>query len=227
MEITYNSKIKSPTYNYLILLTSGFSLALLTARILHSGSLHYLFLAWNLFLAFIPFWISSFVVKIKKPNWYFIIPVGFLWLLFLPNAPYIITDFFHLKQKEGVPIWFDLILIQSFAWNGLLFWVLSIFHFKIIVGNKINPTLLKMSLMLLIFLSALGVYMGRYGRWNSWDIFTNPLEIIRQVLFIIFHPGNFPGFYGMTMTISIFLILIYYAVDRAKLDSQFMRKDIL
>lgn len=214
MEVTYISKIKSPSYNYILLLTSGFSLALLTARILHSGSLHYLFLAWNLFLAFIPFWISSFLLKTKTTKWYFLIPAGFLWLLFLPNAPYIITDFFHLEQKTGVPIWFDLILIQSFAWSGLLFWVLSMFHFKFLLENKINPNLLKTSMLLLIFLSALGVYMGRYGRWNSWDFFTKPLEIISQVFYMIIHPFSFPGFYGMILSIALFLFLFYSIFEK-------------
>lgn len=214
MEITHIPKIKSPSINYIILLTSGFSLALLTARILHSGSVYYLFLAWNLFLAYIPFLISSFVVKIKETRWYLLLPMGLLWLLFLPNAPYIITDFFHLEKKEGVPIWFDLILIQSFAWNGLLFWVLSIFHFKFLFGNKLNPNVLKTIELLLISLSALGVYIGRFGRWNSWDIFTNPLEIINQVFYMIIHPISFPGFYGMTLSIALFLFLFYSIFEK-------------
>ena len=130
METLQLSKYNNASYGFIVLLTSGFSLALLTARIMYTGSFHYLFLAWNLFLAFIPFWISSMVVKIKNRKWYFLIPTGILWLLFLPNAPYIITDFIHLKGNKSAPLWFDLILIQSFAWTGLLFWVLSMFHFK-------------------------------------------------------------------------------------------------
>ncbi|MGB3467136.1 MAG: DUF1361 domain-containing protein, partial [Cyclobacteriaceae bacterium] len=102
---------------------SIFCLALFALRVYLSGSLFFLFLAWNLFLAFVPWAISSVLILSESIRKIKIIASMFLvmWVLFFPNAPYIMTDLFHLQYRHDMPIWFDLILIISFAWTGLLY----------------------------------------------------------------------------------------------------------
>jgi uncharacterized membrane protein len=103
-----------------LLVSVSFSIALLLVRIIHTGSLQYTFLLWNLFLAWVPFLISSLMetygaARWRLPLWILAVAV---WITYLPNAPYILTDLYHLPEG-GAPMWFDLILILSFAWNGL------------------------------------------------------------------------------------------------------------
>ena len=192
----------------------GFSISLFLFRVAYTGSIHYAFLLWNLFLAFLPLGISTIMVQKKNRRWLHYIFPGILWLLFLPNAPYIITDFIHLEEAIKVPLWFDLILILVFAWNGLMFWLISIFQFNYILQDKLKPLINGMILQFIIFLSALGVYLGRYGRWNSWDFFIDPFEIVEKVIYMTLHPKDFPGFYGMTIIIYIFLALLFSFIQR-------------
>ena len=192
----------------------GFSIGLFLFRVAYTGSIYYAFLIWNLFLAFLPLLISSIIVQKKNKKWIYYIFPGILWLLLLPNAPYIITDFIHLEETNTVPLWFDLMLILSFAWNGLMFWLITIFHFNNFIKDRLRPFLNRMANQLIIFLSALGVYLGRYGRYNSWDVFTDPFEIVEKVIYMTLHPKDFPGFYGMTIAIYIFLALLFSFIKR-------------
>jgi len=197
----------------------GFSFSLLFYRILYTGSEFFIFLTWNLFLAYVPYAISSILLKVKVKKWYILIVPFMLWLLFIPNAPYIITDFLHLEQRKAVPIWFDLMLILSFAMNGLLFWILSMSQIMEVLKDKFSNRITGLFIHFFIVASAIGVYIGRYGRWNSWDIFTNPLEIINQLMYMIFHPHRFPGFYGMTIIFSVFLFLVFTSAKTTKSKS--------
>src|SRR6185503_17284547 len=106
-----------------IIIPLAFTLSLLIIRILLSNELTYIFLAWNLFLAWIPFALSQKLSKLN--NRWKILFITALWLLFLPNAPYIITDFLHLKQRTPIPYWYDILLLFSASLNGLLLGILS------------------------------------------------------------------------------------------------------
>lgn len=109
-----------------IIIPIGFTLFLLAIRIVLTGELVYIFLSWNLFLAWIPFAISQELIGARNRwNIFFLTAI---WLLFLPNAPYIITDFLHLNQRPPIPYWFDILLLFSAALNGLY---LDFFHFSL------------------------------------------------------------------------------------------------
>lgn len=207
----YFQIIQSLTNSFLffLLMSVGFSLSLLYFRITFTGSIYYAFLVWNLCLAFIPLWISTWMLRKRDWSWYNFVLPGMLWLLFLPNAPYIITDFVHLENSKLVPHWFDLMLILTFAWNGLLFWLISMFQFNELISSNLKPKLKTLINQAVILLSAVGVYLGRYGRFNSWDVFFEPFSIIEKVFHMIIHPAHFPGFYGMTITVYIFLALLF------------------
>ena len=95
---------------------------LILVRVFFSGRYTYLFLIWNLMLAYIPFFISSYLKKKERLNKLGLETVLLLviWIIFFPNAPYILTDFFHLYQRVHIPLWYDLVIITTFAWNGLI-----------------------------------------------------------------------------------------------------------
>lgn len=199
---------KRQSLTRLFLMPAGFGILLYLFRTLYSGSNYYGFLVWNLFLAFIPLCLSYLMTK-NRGRRILMAVMGPLWILFLPNAPYIITDFIHLAKDPPVPMWFDIILIMVFAWNGLVIWVVSVLQVTAIIRSQIKNKYHKISVHLIILLSSIGVYLGRYGRWNSWDVFTDPLAIIDRVFQMVLHPLNNPGFYGMTIILYAFLAFLF------------------
>jgi uncharacterized membrane protein len=116
--------------NTILLLSamSFFCFALTLFRWHLCGKPVFLFINWNLFLAAIPWALSSIVVanpKLKH-NGFALVALVLAWLVFFPNSPYILTDLLHLRAMLGVPCWYDLLMILSFAWTGLLFGFLSL-----------------------------------------------------------------------------------------------------
>ncbi|MCX6779611.1 MAG: DUF1361 domain-containing protein [Candidatus Magasanikbacteria bacterium] len=164
------------------------------------------FVAWNLVLAWIPlllaYWLNFYLVK---KNVYYQAAIFLLWLFFLPNAPYLITDFIHLTVWYQVPIWYDIILFTSFAWNGLTLGFVSLFlsqeFLKKITTAKKSAILIN----LCIFLSCFGIYFGRYMRRNSWDILIHPILIAGDLANTLLTPSNFINMAGMTLTWFLFL----------------------
>jgi uncharacterized membrane protein len=175
-----------------------------------TGELIYVFLAWNLFLAGIPFIISLKLVG-KKNKWKILLLIG-CWLLFLPNAPYIITDFLHLRHRPPIPYWYDILLLFSASLNGLLLGFASLLTVeKFLIdryGNRISSIIILCS----FFLCAFGIYMGRYLRWNSWDILINPLDIATDISDRIFNPFAHFGTWSVTILFGSFLYVMYYSV---------------
>ena len=194
----------------LFALSVGFSFALLAARIWYSDTNQYTFLVWNLFLAFIPFAVSSFLLLTKRftPTITFL-GLAVLWLLFLPNAPYILTDLFHLRVRNGVPLWFDLVLILSFAWNGLLFGFVSLADMQREVRRRFGQFSAWLFVLSSLFLSGFGIYLGRYLRWNSWDIISNPGALALDIMDRFINPLSHPGTWGVTFVFAVFLTLSY------------------
>lgn len=144
------------------------------ARYFVFGSTYYLFLFWNLFLAILPFLLSRtlfvFSQRQKLKNTPFII-ISLFWLLLIPNAPYIVTDLIHLSHRHGAPLIYDAFLIFTFAWAGLLLFFYSLQDIENIIISKYGTKIAKIKVPSIILLSSIGVYMGRYLRFNSWDVF--------------------------------------------------------
>lgn len=151
-------------------------------------SFFYLFLVWNLFLAVIPFTITTYLVSLSKLNKFRLMVCFSVWLLFLPNAPYIVTDLIHLRLSSTPIIWIDIIIVSAFACNGLLLFYLSILDMKTVLQSYFKKTLLNYSLIAIIFLSSFGVYLGRFLRYNSWEILSNPKYLINDILNIVIQP---------------------------------------
>jgi uncharacterized membrane protein len=129
----------------ILALSMAFSIALVMARIAYTGKLTFIWMIWNLFLAWVPYRISSWLQRqssIKASKWKFA-AVSIVWLLFIPNAFYILTDLFHLGVFHNVPNWFDLTLIISFAWNGLLLGILSVRQMEKIMQIKQSYSLIQ------------------------------------------------------------------------------------
>ncbi|MEZ4918546.1 MAG: DUF1361 domain-containing protein [Saprospiraceae bacterium] len=180
-------------------------------RFMYTDTKVFLFLNWNLLLAFIPWALTSLVIirpRLQKSKLVLFVLLG-SWLLFFPNAPYILTDLFHLRLKSSMPIWFDLILILSFAWTGLLFGFLSLWDIEKILQNYMRKTYVLLSSIGLLFIGSFGIYVGRFLRWNSWDILTEPLHLMYDIGDRFINPFDHPRTWGMTIFMGIFLNMIY------------------
>ena len=197
-----------------VLATSvALSVTLVVGRVLMTGRLLFLFLIWNLFLALIPFAISTMLGIAKGPlRARLLVPVGAAWLLFFPNAPYILTDLFHLERRVGVPFWYDLALILSCAWNGLMLAYASLADMQRLVQRRLGTGAGWAFATVALLLSSFGIYLGRYLRFNSWDVLANPLTLFYDIVNRILHPFSFPGTWGVTLVFGVFLLIGYSTV---------------
>jgi uncharacterized membrane protein len=205
-----NLKPSKPTISVLILL--ALCSLLLMIRIYKTGSNLGLFLAWNLFLAITPI---VFIYLAKKLHDSFgfntiskkvsIVGLMTLWLLFFPNSPYIITDLMHLSHLPKHLLWFDSVGIFLTALTGLVVGLYSMLNFQVL-AKKIFGHLVSWFLVICsAFLSGFGLYLGRFARFNSWDLFTNPTYLVKQSLIETSNPLAIQT----TMVFSIVLIGLY------------------
>lgn len=210
----------------LLLLSCGFSCILLVGRAAVTGLVTYAFLLWNLFLAFIPYaitqWLSgqSSVWK-SKPKLVLII---FTWFLFIPNSFYILTDLFHLDAFDSAPKWFDLLLLFSFAWNGLLLGILSVRSLEKMSEAAWGKHFSSVMLVAVMWLNAFGIYIGRYLRFNSWDIIAQPFSLFSEMFEVLFHPARNKMEWGMITVYAVFLLLLYTTLK--KLSENFNQNHI-
>ena len=199
-----------------LLLASCLSIAMLAVRIMYTQHITYIFLAWNLFLAWLPFTFALTAYQLRgRPL--LMLPFCGLWLLFLPNAPYIITDLMHLNFSSSMPIWYDTIMLFSFALTGLLLGFLSLYLMQALVVRRFGWEWGWLFVALMLGLSGLGVYIGRFLRWNSWDIFTDPLTLLQSLL----DPELFLKAFVVTTLlslVSIFAYVIMVSMPRLSLE---------
>ncbi len=207
----------SGSFHQWLLLSSGFSCLLLLVRMMVTGSLDYVFLPWNLLLAFIPYFIS----------WWMMRKVSFIehrlkcwaamavWLLFIPNSFYIITDLFHLTRFNDAPEWFDLLLIFSFAWNGILCGIISLRRVEMVTAIIRGQHFSLLVVFGVMWLNAFGIYIGRFLRYNSWDIITDPFSLAVEIINMVFHPIENGYAWGMTLCYAAFMSFLYLTIKKA------------
>lgn len=180
-----------------------FCISILAVRVMYAGNIKLSFLLWNLFLAWIPYYASLKLNDISSKNkWKFLFTLG-LSVLFLPNAIYLVTDLIHLKPREDVPYWYDIVLLFSFSVLGLIYSTLTLIHIE---GNlkKLFDKKWTVPIVLFIILSSgYGVYVGRILRWNSWDVFINPLSLLIDCANRLIHPFSYPAAYGFTLVFGM------------------------
>ncbi|MFD2826643.1 DUF1361 domain-containing protein [Leeuwenhoekiella polynyae] len=171
-----------------------------------------LFLVWNLFLAFIPLGIVWFIQFNKKlflnPIKKFFVLV--LWLLFLPNAPYVLTDLIHLSYSTSQWFVYDAIVILTFAGISLYFGYQSILELRRLLKNTINKKLLNIATISVFILCGFGIYLGRVVRFNSWDLVTNPFELFTTILQFLINPVKHKLVWLFTLAFGILLNAGFY-----------------
>lgn len=190
---------------------SAVSVMLVAARIAYSDSLRYTGLVWNLFLAWIPFVLAyvGYAFSWKRWHLFIILPVtAFLWLLFFPNAPYILTDLQHLAQtSSGAPVWYDVIIMVWFSWTGLLLGLVSLYLMHDIVRRALGRWPGWLFVFAASALSSFGVYLGRFVRFNSWDVLNDPKEVVVTVLGLAIDPSR--RLAAFIVLFAVFYLFVY------------------
>jgi len=198
----------------MLLLATGAAMLMLGIRVILTGNFYYFFLAWNLFLAWIPYLLSGIFRSLKKfehNRWLATFVFGG-WLLFLPNSPYLLTDLVHLSPRTGVPLWYDALLIVLFAWTGLLLGLISMIRVHRYIQASFSEWLSRLLLLVILLSCSFGIYVGRVLRWNSWDLVVRPLALMKSLSAQFLHPFHHLQSCGMTLSFSLFLGLSYYSV---------------
>ncbi len=160
----------------------------------------FLFLGWNLFLAWIPYTLSLLLPKL--PSRWLAVPLLAVWLVFLPNAPYIVTDLMHVHYRTGIPLWFDMMMIFSFAWTGLMLGLISIMDVQFYLEKHLGKRPAAAITAGVIGLCAFGVYVGRYQRWNSWDLLHEPYQLFWDMASVLVNPMNNLGTLGLAAVMA-------------------------
>ncbi len=144
----------------------------------------FVFLLWNLFLAWLPYLTALYIGSRVRSGraWLTLVPALLFWLFFLPNAPYLITDLKHLRPRPPVPFWFDIVLLFSSAVTGLMLGVMAVHEVHKALQHRISAQKAHLFVAASIFLSGFGIWLGRFQRFNSWDLVTQPWRVFSQTL---------------------------------------------
>jgi len=188
-----------------------FTLAMLAGRMAYTGTNGHGWLAWNLFLAWIPFALALVLYERARAGapLRVLVPLGLLWLVFFPNAPYLVTDLKYAGGGGGIPVLYDVLLFSAGAWTGLLLGLTSLFLVHMAVRRFVD-TLNAWALVVgVLALSSFGVYLGRVQRWNSWDVVANPGPLGAQLVNGLTHPVYYPRPLALTVLLTSFLLTSY------------------
>ena len=200
-----------------LLAASAFCVLLVLYRRHHTGDPFYGFLAWNLVLAWVPFALAlAAYANARRGGGTVVVVLGVLWLLFFPNAPYLLTDFIHLHESLTTPLWYDALMLAAFAWTGLALGFASLYVMQTIWQRAAGAVVSWLGVVGALALASFGVYLGRFLRFNSWDALVRPgqiADVVRNDLENPFqHPRLFAALVVLTGALTVAYLVVYSAV---------------
>lgn len=182
---------------------------------LRTHSLEHMWLMWNLLLAIIPLFAAAMFARARRTTsqaiWFVV------WLLFLPNAPYIVTDFIHLAQTPRVPLWFDIAMFTSFAATGLLLAYSSLDDIRMTIAQRFGVATSWIVAFTALLLSGFGIYLGRFVRLNTWDVLLDPLGLATYIGRGVVNPLSHQRTIAVTLIYGVGLVVGYLAYQLPRL----------
>lgn len=175
-------------------------------------------LLWNLVLAWIPYLLSLVLVMLLQTRqWssWLVMAVTALWLGFLPNSFYLITDFIHLYDVPRKDVVFDVLMFSSFLTTGVLLGYTSVGMVHEQLRRRVLPSVAWRIVAGVLLVSSFAIYIGRELRWNTWDIITNPAGILFDLSERIINPFAHTQTFATTLSFFIFLGVGYACAWRA------------
>lgn len=197
---------------YPLILSTLLALGMFAGRVLVGRSWNYNNLVWNLFLAWIPYAASMIAYgcfRLYPKRWWLLLLPGIAWLAFFPNAPYIVTDFLHLQKRPIIPLWYDIALLATFALTGIFLGIVSLRTMHFIVREKLGAVAGWIFTFGALIASGFGIYLGRFGRWNSWDLLFNPFQVLSDTVGRVTSPTSLLHLSAFTLMFAGFLLAAY------------------
>jgi uncharacterized membrane protein len=206
---------------------TGASMLLLLADSLHNHSFYFAYLIWNLFLAWLPLVFALWLVRIlQRKLWssWEALGVTALWLVFLPNSFYMVSDYIHLAEVSEHDLLYDAVMLTSFISVAVVLGICSLYlvHREIIKRFTLRDSLIWLASI--IVLCSFAIYLGRDLRWNSWDVLTNPGGLLFDVSDRLIHPAAYPD---MLLTTAIFALLMSTFYGLALSAMRLLRHDAI
>jgi len=188
--------------------------ALVVVRVVRTGTTDYAFLVWNLVLAWVPFMLAVGLWGgyHRGASRWLLGTLGVTWLLFLPNAPYIVTDFVHLDRGAPVPMWFDSLAIGAAAATGLLLGFASVYLIEAVLDRSLGRRVMWPFTLGVLGLASVGIYLGRFQRLNSWDALRHPHLLLDMARERMAHPLSNHTLLLVTVLFTLALTLAYTAI---------------
>ncbi len=203
----------------MIALSVGFNFLLVVVRIILTGELQYANYFWNTFLAILPLYFAYQLSERKKVDLKAAILFA-LWLLFFPNAPYLVTDLIHFEPQLNYSKWADILLVMTASWNGVMIGVISLMKAEKFAKKHLNKISVRIFNVIAIFLCGYGIYLGRFLRYNSWDVVTNPIQLSMDLLGTVFLPHQHLRTWMFTLLFGTMFGIFYYTVKQLSLEKE-------
>ena len=183
-------------------------------RVMAFGATAHMYIFWNIFLAVLPFALSSTIrtssERKRIPPFLFVLSC-FVWLLLLPNAPYLITDLVHVTEGLSSHAFYNTLVLFSAALSGLLLAFYSLFDMEQVFIIRFGKKKMVRMIGSIILITSFGVCVGRFLRFNSWDMFAQPLPLFTGLSSVFSHPYLYTQVYFLTAAFFFFLLCSYYA----------------
>lgn len=197
-------------------LATALCLGLLVMRGRVFGRYGLTWLWWNLLLACLPAlgaWAAYNLNAFASRGRVWLVGLcGLFWLAFLPNASYLITDVIHFRPVVGVPYWFDLIMFIAFAWTGTVMGIVSLLMMQAVVRQHFGRAASWLFVLCVLALNSFGVYLGRFQRWNSWDVITNPYSLFIDIAMRFLHPVAHLRTFAFTALFGAMFAIFYLTI---------------
>jgi uncharacterized membrane protein len=135
----------------------------------------------------------------------------------------IVTDLIHLHPRPPVPIWFDMMTMVSFAGTGFLLGFTSLYVMQRIVAETFGRAASWLFVLGVLGLTGLGIYIGRFLRWSSWDLLVNPIRLAADLFQQFSHPRSHPAPILYTFLFAKVCLLGYltlYAMTHLRLEEE-------
>jgi uncharacterized membrane protein len=192
---------------------SALCVATVELRIHRTGSTYYRFLIWNLALAWVPFAFALAAYdRARRRLDAYVLVLAVLWLLFFPNAPYVLTDFIHLSANAPAPLWYDALMLSAFAWTALLLGFASLYLMHALARSVVGAVWSWVGVACALGLASFGVYLGRFVRFNSWDALVRPGTVVRVIANDLENPFAHPRMLAVLLALTCFLLVGYAVV---------------
>ncbi len=153
---------------------------------------------------FITLWLEHVIHRKLWSSWFALAITG-LWLVLLPNAFYMISDFVHIQDVSRVDLLYDVVMFASFIFNGVFLGLISLYLVHWELAKRLRRRTATTFIGIIILSCSFAIYIGRELRWNTWDILTNPSSVLFDVSDRVLNPREHPK--AFTTTISFFVVL--------------------